>query len=159
VGENPSPILRLTIHKVGDLSPKGRLPIGNPNNQYCINSLSADADATVRRTVAYLMVAEFLGCFCVWVGNQKVGDVSPKHRIGVSRLGTNLTMVIDNVFVLVYVRRQISRSADADATAAARGFHPTIAYLVNWRTSDPAVKRNTTGGCAHLAPSEVKIQC
>ncbi|MDR3198148.1 MAG: hypothetical protein LBU34_09805 [Planctomycetaceae bacterium] len=71
------------------------------------------------------MIAQFFGCFCFWVGNQKVGDVSPRYRIGVSRLGTNLTTVIDNVFVLVSVRRQISRSADADAIV-----RRTIAYLV-----------------------------
>jgi hypothetical protein len=41
-----SSILRLTIHKVGNPSPKGCLPIGNRNNQHCTNSLSAYADAT-----------------------------------------------------------------------------------------------------------------
>ncbi|MDR3199058.1 MAG: hypothetical protein LBU34_14420 [Planctomycetaceae bacterium] len=30
--ENRSPILQLTIHKVGNHSPKHRLPIGNRNN-------------------------------------------------------------------------------------------------------------------------------
>ncbi|MDR3196828.1 MAG: hypothetical protein LBU34_03065 [Planctomycetaceae bacterium] len=38
-------------------SPNGRLPIGNQNNQHCTNSLSADADATLRRRVAYLLNA------------------------------------------------------------------------------------------------------
>ncbi|MDR3199432.1 MAG: hypothetical protein LBU34_16305, partial [Planctomycetaceae bacterium] len=42
--------------KVGNPSPKGCLPIGNRNNQHEINSLSANADAIVRRTIAYLVI-------------------------------------------------------------------------------------------------------
>jgi hypothetical protein len=62
---------------------------------------------------------------CFWVRNQKVGDVSPKGRIGVSQLGINLTPVIGGVSVLVAVRRQISLSANADAIA-----RRAIAYLM-----------------------------
>ncbi|MDR3197798.1 MAG: hypothetical protein LBU34_08025 [Planctomycetaceae bacterium] len=40
-------------------------------------------------------------------------------------MGTNLTTVIDNVFVLVFVRRQISLSANANATLRRR-----VAYLL-----------------------------
>ncbi|MDR3199234.1 MAG: hypothetical protein LBU34_15310 [Planctomycetaceae bacterium] len=45
--------------------------VGNQNNRHDINSLSANADATLRRRVAYLVIAKFFGCFCFWVGNQK----------------------------------------------------------------------------------------
>ncbi|MDR3196747.1 MAG: hypothetical protein LBU34_02660 [Planctomycetaceae bacterium] len=46
--------------KVGNRSPSDCLPIGNPNNQHNINSLSANADATLRRRVAYLVIAYLL---------------------------------------------------------------------------------------------------
>jgi hypothetical protein len=36
----------------------GCLPIGNRNNQHCTNSQSADADAIVRRTIAYLLISK-----------------------------------------------------------------------------------------------------
>ncbi|MDR3198069.1 MAG: hypothetical protein LBU34_09405 [Planctomycetaceae bacterium] len=64
------------------------------------------------------------------VCQQKVGGVSPKHRIGVSRLRTNLTTVIDGVSVLVAVRRQISQPADANATV-----RRTVAYFLNCQFS------------------------
>ncbi|MDR3197951.1 MAG: hypothetical protein LBU34_08805 [Planctomycetaceae bacterium] len=44
-----------------------RLPCENKN-------LSANTDATVRRTIAYLVIAGFLGCFCFWIRNQEVGN-------------------------------------------------------------------------------------
>ncbi|MDR3199488.1 MAG: hypothetical protein LBU34_16585 [Planctomycetaceae bacterium] len=56
------------------------MPIGNQNNQYCINSLSANADAIVRRNAAYLLflyrVGKFrsVGCF---VRKNEVGNEIP----------------------------------------------------------------------------------
>ncbi|MDR3199782.1 MAG: hypothetical protein LBU34_18095 [Planctomycetaceae bacterium] len=64
-------ILRLTIHKVGGVSPKRRLPIGNQNNQYYINLLSANADATATAS----------GCLpCEWGGGRRSGGYASLHR-------------------------------------------------------------------------------
>ncbi|MDR3198825.1 MAG: hypothetical protein LBU34_13240 [Planctomycetaceae bacterium] len=58
-----------------------RLPCGNKNLSAIADatvrrqiSQSANADAIVRRTIAYLVIAGFLGCFCFWVKNQEVGN-------------------------------------------------------------------------------------
>ncbi|MDR3199722.1 MAG: hypothetical protein LBU34_17795 [Planctomycetaceae bacterium] len=32
-------------------------------------------------------IAEFLGCFCFWVGNQEVGNPSPILRLKIHKVG------------------------------------------------------------------------
>ncbi|MDR3196307.1 MAG: hypothetical protein LBU34_00430 [Planctomycetaceae bacterium] len=59
----------LQKQKVGGVSPKRRLPIGNRNNQHYINSSSANADATVTArgfhpTVAYLVISCIYSVIC-----------------------------------------------------------------------------------------------